>query len=111
MGKSYRRPYACIFGSNDSAKEDKKLAARGARRLQNRSLKTCEDYEDFLIPHRREASHNDVWTWSRDGRKRLQKPPVDLETYRAAQANYHSERLSRKWYAQEVLWYQRICRK
>ncbi len=75
MGKSYRKPYATVTGSN-SAKEDKRLANRSVRRLQDRSLREAEDWEEYLVPHRYEASHNDVWGWQRDGKPRLHYEPT-----------------------------------
>ena len=76
MGKSYRRPYAAITGVS-SAKDDKQRAARGMRRKQNQWLKTISDFEDALIPHRRECSWNQVWCWKRDGKKHLSLWPPD----------------------------------
>jgi hypothetical protein len=53
----------------DSAKYDKQLASRGMRRRQNQALRTADDFEEFVIPHRYECSHNHVWCWGRDGRQ------------------------------------------
>jgi len=66
MSRSTRRPYAAITGTA-SAKDDKRMAHRGARRKQNLALKTCADYEDFLLPHRLECAWNNTWCWDRDG--------------------------------------------
>jgi len=32
-----------------------------------------DDWDNFLVPRRLEASGNDVWSWRRDGRLTLQK--------------------------------------
>lgn len=74
MGKSYRKPYSAVTGHN-TASEDKKMAARGLRRKQNAWLRNLKDFdEDGLVPHRLECHHNDVWSWGRDGKQRLQVP-------------------------------------
>jgi len=70
MSKSYRKPYFTWSSVRDSAHEDKKLAARGVRRAQNHALRTCEDWDEFLIPHRLECSWNNVYSWKRDGHQR-----------------------------------------
>jgi hypothetical protein len=66
MSRSIRRPFAAITGTA-SAKDDKRMAHRGVRRKQNIALKTCADYEDFLVPHRLECAWNDTYCWGRDG--------------------------------------------
>ena len=71
MSKSYRRPYASVTG-NRSAKQDKILAHRGERRAQNYALRVCQDWEELFLPHKRECNWNNVYSWSRDGRQRLQ---------------------------------------
>jgi|GEM_PF-3120786 hypothetical protein len=73
MARSYRKPYAACTGMC-SASIDKQIAARGVRRNQNQYLKTNWEDEDFLLPHRFECHHNDVWGWSRDGQQCLQVP-------------------------------------
>jgi len=71
MSKSYRRPYASITGTR-SAKQDKILAHRGERRAQNYAIRVCQDWEEFFLPHKRECNWNNVYSWSRDGKQRLQ---------------------------------------
>jgi hypothetical protein len=66
MSRSIRRPFAAITGTA-SAKDDKRMAHRGVRRKQNIALKTCADYEDFLVPHRLECAWNNNYCWGRDG--------------------------------------------
>ena len=68
MSRSYRRAYAAITGTA-SAKDDKRLAHRGVRRKQDLALKTCVDFEHFLLPHQRECPWNNPWSWRRDGRQ------------------------------------------
>lgn len=62
MSKSYRRPFSCCHGHN-SAKKDKKTAHRGLRRLQNHSIKLEQDFDEYLVPLKFEAPHNDTWGW------------------------------------------------
>jgi hypothetical protein len=66
MSRSTRRPFAAVTGTS-SAKADKRLAHRGQRRSQNRSLKTCIDLENLLLPHPLECTWNNNWVWGRDG--------------------------------------------
>ncbi len=66
MSRSYRRPFAAITGLA-SAKSDKQMAHRGVRRKQNQALRTCCDFESFLLPHRLECHWNNTYCWGRDG--------------------------------------------
>jgi len=69
MSRSLRRPYAAITGTA-SAKSDKQLAHRGVRRKQELAIKTCDDYENLLLPHGLECAWNNTWCWGRDGAQR-----------------------------------------
>lgn len=80
MGKSYRRPYG-TFGSCASAKKDKVMAHRCLRRLQERSLRAAQDFEEYIIPLRYEAAHNDVWGWARDGKQHFQDHPPTIHAW------------------------------
>jgi hypothetical protein len=72
MSRSYRhRPFMAVTGTN-SAQADKTMAARGMRRKQNEWLKNRWVEDDFLIPHRYECSHNETYSWGRDGCQRYQ---------------------------------------
>jgi hypothetical protein len=71
MSRSYRKPYSSMCGGG-SAKQDKMIAARGVRRVQNRSIRECRDWDEYVVPHRYECPHNNVWCWGRDGKQRLQ---------------------------------------
>ncbi len=69
MSRSYKhQPFASICGGA-SAQYDKTLAARGVRRAHRKvmhiALRT-EEY-DVTLPHRLQCTHNNVWTWGRDG--------------------------------------------
>lgn len=70
MSKSYRQPASAITGRG-SAKQDKVHAHRGVRRAQNHALRTCADWDEFLIPHKYECSWNETYSWGRDGSQRL----------------------------------------
>jgi hypothetical protein len=76
MARSFRKPYAAVTSAR-SARTDKQMAARGVRRKQNRHLKLHWEEDDFLLPHRFECHHNDVWGWDRDGHQVLQVPTAD----------------------------------
>lgn len=55
---------------NSSAKDDKKHAHRGERNKQNLTIRLelkNGDFENFLLPHKRECSWNEVYSWGRDG--------------------------------------------
>jgi hypothetical protein len=82
MSRSYRRPFAAITGIA-SAKDDKRMAQHGVRRKQNLALKSCFDYEDFLLPHRLECAWNDPWCWRRDGVK------FDYSDWRDSEDEFH----------------------
>jgi hypothetical protein len=72
MSRSFKkRPFQAICGGG-SAKHDKQLAARGMRRRQNQALRTADDFEDFLIPHRYECAFNETYCWGRDGSQMYQ---------------------------------------
>jgi hypothetical protein len=73
MSRSTRKPYAACTGTR-SAKDDKRRANRGVRHKQNQWLRTLEDYDSALAPHRMECSWNNVWSWGRDGHQYLQEP-------------------------------------
>lgn len=107
MSRSTRRPYAAITGT-DSAKDDKRLANRGVRRAQNHALRTAQDYENLILPHRLECAWNDVWVWSRDGGKSLHFPPS-----REKHAHWHwaTPDMLEKWYQQDLRYYRSLLRK
>jgi hypothetical protein len=66
MSRSYRRPFVAITGPA-SAKWDKQMAHRGVRRKQNLNLRSCLDFDNFLLPHRLECHWNNNYIWGRDG--------------------------------------------
>lgn len=70
MSRSYRKPATAVTTCS-SAKDDKKHAHRGVRRAQNQALKTCLDWDEFLIPHKYECSWNETYNWGRDGCQKL----------------------------------------
>ena len=68
MGKSYRAPYVYMTkGVRESHKSDKQVASRCFRRMANRDLRACLDWDELLTPHRFEARHNNVYSWAGDG--------------------------------------------
>lgn len=76
MSRSYRKPYAAVTGTI-SAKDDKTRAARGVRHVQKcylRKILQGDLLDRFLIPHPLECSGNEVYSWTRDGKQRLQFP-------------------------------------
>lgn len=102
MSRSYRRPYAAVTGTV-SAKDDKIRAARGVRHVQNcylRKILHGDLLDQFLIPHRLECPWNEVYSWRRDGKQRLQFPtprPGNLDgTCGAVSANRYWLKLQRK---------------
>ncbi len=69
MSRSYKhKPYAAICG-NGSSQYDKTQAARGVRRKCRHVIHIALHTEEFdvFLPHRRECSHNNTYTWNRDG--------------------------------------------
>ncbi len=74
MSRSYRKPYGRWAGWKTSVKQDRQIAARNARHSQNQYLRTVDDYEAVLIPHRHECNYNDQWGWPCDGKSHLCRP-------------------------------------
>jgi len=70
MARSFKKsPFMSICG-DVSAKKDKQLAHRGERRaIQQALYRSRNDYDNFLLPHRLECAHNEVWGWNRDGKQ------------------------------------------
>jgi len=116
MSKSYRRPYASITG-NRSAKQDKILAHRGERRAQNYALRVCQDWEELFLPHKRECNWNNVYSWSRDGKQRLQTRSQQYNNpfaYTAYCDWYSSKEIIERWEEskqREDEWLKEISRK
>ena len=80
MPRSHRKPYSAVTGTI-SAKDDKTRAARGVRHVQKcylRKILQGDLLDQFLIPHRLECSWNEVYSWTRDGKQRLQSPAPRL---------------------------------
>ena len=106
MSRSYRKPYSSVTGAK-SAHYDKMFASRGVRRKQNQVLRQTKDWDEFLIPHRFECDHNDVWSWGRDGKQKLRTlrhndfNPYYCSSWRTEEQsrNHHVESLERhmKW--------------
>jgi hypothetical protein len=110
VSRSYRKPYAPVTLA-ESAKEDKRIAARAVRRAQNRWVRTLndEDRDAEPIPHFRECPHNDVWGWSRDGKQRFQSPfDRELTTFHPARQGVVQDKRTNIW---PPLWYQKLLRK
>jgi len=115
MSRSYKRPYAAFCGWG-SARTDKQIANRGVRRKQNAWLrKHWHEEEMRLVPHRYECSHNDVWSWRRDGNQYLQVPDARCWSTYCLQVNqlhpYDNgwwSNLNPEW---PPRWYEEITRK
>ena len=73
MSRSYRRPFASVCGKV-SAKQDKQMAHRGVRRVQNRIARLMAENPDLMMPHFRSCPWNNPYSWTRDGGKRPQWP-------------------------------------
>lgn len=73
MSRSYRKPYSAICGGG-SADWDKTTARRGVRHRQNQWLRTLEDFEEALAPHKFECAWNETYCWGRDGSQGWMEP-------------------------------------
>jgi len=105
MSKSYRQP-ACSVCGNRSAKQDKRLAARGVRRAQNHALRTFSgDWDDFMMPVRHECHWNETYGWSRDGSQSLQFPP----RYPYSWVFLFGQEDADEEYERQIEWYKRLC--
>lgn len=89
MSRSYRKPYIYVCGVV-SSHSDKTVASRSYRRLANSYTRDNAATEDFLIPDRREANHNDPWGWNRDGGAR----PVRVSRWMLTQLGIPEEERS-----------------
>lgn len=78
MSRSYRKPYCAVTGVYTDSHDDKKHAARCVRRSQDAWVRDVLaqriDPDEVPVPDRLECKYNDVWSWGRDGHKRLQTP-------------------------------------
>ena len=70
MSRSTRKPYYTWTSARNSAHADKTQAARGVRRAQEQAIRDCKDWEELVLPQRRECRWNNVYQWKRDGRQR-----------------------------------------
>jgi hypothetical protein len=109
MGKSYRKPYAAITGVA-SAKDDKRVARRALRRMENQRIRNCKSQEDFellCMPDRLDAAYNDTWSWGRDGSQYIHFPPK----FGATMSPWWNEKDEIEWYDYQVKYYLKLCRK
>lgn len=86
MSRSYRKPYHYWCGGG-SVKQDRQVAARCFRRLENRTLHKVFlqeiSPEDYVHPVQYEASFNDRWSWGCDGSAALYDRPGNYALTRA----------------------------
>lgn len=101
MSRSYRKPYSAITGVK-SAADDKRVARRCWRRLQEQTLRDCLDYDELTMPKRLEASFNDTWSWGRDGCQTLRLPPEPPK---------NDSDFELRWFECQTKRYKKICRK
>ena len=66
-----RKKHPCWAICGYSAHNDKRLANKGVRRKTKQAISKYNN-DNFLLPHKYECSHNEVWTWTRDGKQRWQ---------------------------------------
>lgn len=116
MSNSFKkRPFIAICGSG-SAKQDKLIAHRAERRavtgVLHQAVKFAE-FDEVIVPLRRECAHNDVWGWSRDGNQRYCGLDArNWEKYVAATSQPWSWWYGDEHYSQwPPKWYQDMMRK
>lgn len=115
MSRSYRKPYSTVVGVV-SEKEDKRRANRNVRKAQNNYLKINWEIDEFLIPHKYECRHNDVWGWAGDGPKRYSRLATAWERYcrlnqQLFTSNWDEAYLNKYNSVFPPLWYIRLTRK
>ena len=113
MSRSNRAPFAAVTGVR-SAADDKRQAARGVRRKQNQWLRTRVDFDDAIVPHRLECTWNEVYSWGRDGRQRLQLPDNRGWSRHCLQQNGLHPYEASRWVNRNEWpprWYERLLRK
>jgi hypothetical protein len=116
MSRSYRKPYSSFCGHDP---DDKRVARRGWRHVQNQALretaKNETDWDEFLIPDIYEAPYNDVWGWGRDGNQSLQKEPEWTDYLYWFHSGYWTDEealeLANEYFAKAQKWYAKLCRK
>ena len=106
MSRSYRKPYSAITGTK-SAKDDKRIARRAVRRMENQRIRDCKDFEELLMPERYECTYNDVWSWGRDGKQSLHFPPNPKPEFNP----WSTEKDWIEWYDYLVKYYLKLHRK
>ena len=77
MSRSFKhKPFMAICG-NGSAQYDKTLAVRGVRRAHRQAIHIALHIGDYevVLPHRLQCTHNEVYSWSRDGNQMWQGEP------------------------------------
>lgn len=114
MSRSRKKhPFQAICGGSvSSSKRDKQIASRAARRRFRREihLATATDFENLLLPHRRECAHNDVWGWNRDGNQVYKVPsPRDFSRYHDAVFGHGCGYLCNDVWP--PIWYEQMMRK
>lgn len=112
MSRSRKKnPFAAICGG--SSHYDKQLAARGVRRRQNQFLRTHRDPDAFIIPHRLECSHNEVYSWNRDGHQVYQGLDAgDWNAYQRVAQGLDRDCFSLRHYGTwPPVWYEHMMRK
>lgn len=97
MARSYRKPFHTFVNPDP---DDKIIASRSWRRLMNQSLRSTplEDMEDYVIPARYEASHNDRWGWRVDGNNVYCSFPEAMDYFRMSQGDEEFWNMSKEWY-------------
>lgn len=112
MSRSYRKPYSSITGTG-SAKSDKVAAHRGVRAAEKQAIRNLivgnTEPDEFLLPHKYECSHNETYSWGRDGKQRFQSPPALWRYFTGWR--YWDEEFCLNRYERAVEWYEKINRK
>jgi hypothetical protein len=78
MSRSYRKPYACVYGVGHSSRRDKQVASRSVRRTTDKVIKKAikeGSLDELEAPLRYQCAHNNVWGWNRDGNATYQARP------------------------------------
>jgi hypothetical protein len=109
MSRSYRKPYTS-WACYSTIKQDRIIAARCFRRLENESLRKVflsGEFEEYMHPVQYEARHNNPYSWSCDGLPHFEKPP---------EFNYYwmflfGEESAWESFEQQLEWYEKLKRK
>jgi hypothetical protein len=118
MSQSYRKPYAAFCGG--SATKDKYFARRFLRHAENQAVRDLkknpiEGWDDFHMPIKWEATHNNHYDWAWDGEQHLRKEPTLHDELHWYHCGYFTDDQAMEYmldsFEKAKRWYEKLKRK